>query len=536
MGRLGSSPIHTAAFLARLSTYPFKRDRDLLASGFLIGFSLGCSNVVECTRIPVNLPSARALPDVVRQKIAFEVKAGRVAGPYTSPPMTPMRFSPLGLVPKREPGSFRLIHHLSWPRGQGVNNAIPDELAAVTYTKFDTVVTRIHNFGKGTLLWKADIKDSFRLLPVRKSDQQFLGFSFDGQFFIDLCLANGVKSSCRIFEKFSTFLNFCAETGITDNQKIYHYLDDFLGMIKASAVHEPSQFDYFKLLCAELNIPLASHKLEGPCTSLIFLGLEIDTVLMQVRIPSAKICVARSKLLEFLGVKRISLRRLQSLLGTLNFLSRAIRPGRAFSRRLFDLCKTGRSPVHRIRIPKSARLDAVMWLSFLQEFNGITPILAHQWDGIETLRMATDASSTFGYGAYFQRQWFLGAWPVDLGRRSMALLEIFPIVLAIRTFGEVLKNRRLIVFSDNEAVTRIINKQSSRCANIACLLRDLTLSCLRYNIVLQARFLRSEENKIADALSRGDVAKFRFLAPDAQVLPTPTPSLDALLLKLKFGD
>ena len=177
-----------------------------------------------------------------------------------------------------------------------------------------------------------------------------------------------------------------------------------------------------------------------------------------------------------------------------------------------------------------------MWLCFLQEFNGITPILACQWDDFATLRMATDASSTFGYGAYFQKQWFLGAWPADLGRRSMALLEIFPVVLAVRTFCEVLRNRRLIVFSDNDAVTKIINKQSTRCATIACLLRDLTLTCLRYNIVLQARFLRSEENQIADALSRGNLEKFRFLAPEAQVLPTPRLHLHALLLKLRIGD
>ena len=183
VGPIGRSPINLAAFLARLSTYPIKSDRELLASGFQIGFSLGCGNVVECTRIPANLPSARVHPDIVRQKIALEVKMGRVAGPYKHLPMTPMRCSPLGLVPKREPGSFRLIHHLSWPRGQGVNNAIPDELAAVSYTKFDTVVTQIQNFGKGTYLWKADIKDSFRLLPIRKSDQQYLGLSFEGQFF-----------------------------------------------------------------------------------------------------------------------------------------------------------------------------------------------------------------------------------------------------------------------------------------------------------------------------------------------------------------
>lgn len=43
------------------------------------------------------------------------LRANRIAGPFTQPPFPNIQVSPLGLVPKKSPGEFRLIHHLSYP-------------------------------------------------------------------------------------------------------------------------------------------------------------------------------------------------------------------------------------------------------------------------------------------------------------------------------------------------------------------------------------------------------------------------------------
>ena len=61
-----------------------------------------------------NLKFALQQPEIVRQKIRTEVKAGRVAGPFDCRPISNLRVSPLGLVPNKEPGQFHLIHHLSY--------------------------------------------------------------------------------------------------------------------------------------------------------------------------------------------------------------------------------------------------------------------------------------------------------------------------------------------------------------------------------------------------------------------------------------
>jgi hypothetical protein len=51
--------------------------------------------------------------------------------------------SPLGLVPKKDPSNFCMIHHLSHPKGQPVNDCIPTELSSVQYTRIQDAILGI---------------------------------------------------------------------------------------------------------------------------------------------------------------------------------------------------------------------------------------------------------------------------------------------------------------------------------------------------------------------------------------------------------
>ena len=57
----------------------------------------------------------------------------------------------------------------------------------------------------------------------------------------------------------------------------------------------------FKNLCAEIGVPLAEDKTVGPTTCLTFLGLEIDTVQMLVKIPASKSLELQVLIQEFLS-------------------------------------------------------------------------------------------------------------------------------------------------------------------------------------------------------------------------------------------
>ena len=68
-----------------------------------------------------------------------------------------------------------------------------------------------------------------------------------------------------------------------------HYLDDYLFGGKKDTRHCSCLMNSFFGRCSDFGVPIAVEKTEGPCTVLVFLGLEIDSILMQVRIPMDKI-------------------------------------------------------------------------------------------------------------------------------------------------------------------------------------------------------------------------------------------------------
>ena len=144
-----------------------------------------------------NLKSARDRPEVVWQTIMKEVEAGRVAGPFDTNPLPALRVSPLGFVPKKEPGEYSLIHHLSYPPDESLNDFIDQKLCSVQYTQFDAAINMVQELGKGCLLGKSDIKSAFRLLPVSAFDYDQLGFMFDGKFYFDKAMPFGCSIACK---------------------------------------------------------------------------------------------------------------------------------------------------------------------------------------------------------------------------------------------------------------------------------------------------------------------------------------------------
>ena len=74
-----------------------------------------------------NHKSARDDIATLKMKIQKELDAGRVAGPFDKPPLPNFQVSPLGLVPKKVPGEFMVIHDLSYPNGDSINSSVSKE-------------------------------------------------------------------------------------------------------------------------------------------------------------------------------------------------------------------------------------------------------------------------------------------------------------------------------------------------------------------------------------------------------------------------
>lgn len=68
----------------------------------------------------------------------------------------------------------------------------------------------------------------------------------------------------------------------------------------------------------------------------VFLGIELDSLLIEARLPADKLEKAKSWVARMLTHDVIAYDNLQSLTGFLSFAAKVVLPGRAFLRRLFD--------------------------------------------------------------------------------------------------------------------------------------------------------------------------------------------------------
>ena len=94
-----------------------------LIDGFTFGFRLGFMGDKRYLESS-NLKSALSQPQDLSAKLDKERAAGRIAGLFSSPPFPYFPCSPLGIIPKKDLSEFRLIHHLSYPKGSSVNDYI----------------------------------------------------------------------------------------------------------------------------------------------------------------------------------------------------------------------------------------------------------------------------------------------------------------------------------------------------------------------------------------------------------------------------
>ena len=93
----------------------------------------------------------------------------------------------------------------------------------------------------------------------------------------------GLRSAPKIFNAVADTLNWhLHRAGIPI---ICHYLDDYIIVTPSDRALCIKFIEIIHCECDRLGIPIATHKSEGPTTCIIFLGIEIDTMSGQLRLP-----------------------------------------------------------------------------------------------------------------------------------------------------------------------------------------------------------------------------------------------------------
>ena len=563
------------------------QETEFIRQGFSQGFDIGYAGPEIRSSKADNIPLRIGTKTQLWNKLMKEVKLKRVVGPFSSIPYEHYIQSPIGLVPKAG-NKTRLIFHLSYDFSHKLSNGdddkslnfhTPKHLCSVKYNDIDHAVTAILKlvFGnertavefarnsmpsrkppKMVFSGKTDISSVFRLVPLLCKCWKWLIMktqhpeSGEWKYFVDKCLPLGASISCAIFQRVSDALKYLIEFHTSAWNRITNYLDDFL-FIALTLIRCNFLIQEFLNLCEEIGVPIALEKTEWATLQIVFLGILLDGEHLSLGIPLEKCNRALYLLNSMLSRRKATVKELQTLCGYLNFLNKAIFPGRTFTRRMYAKYSTMMPPpspvtkkncdavlqqfqssfklkqYHHVNLDGEFKKDCEIWVKFLDANIGsvvnrpMVDVLGPERN-FNDIRFYTDTSGArhLGFGCVMETSWFNGSWEpgfIDDCKPSIEYLELYALCVGILTWEHRLTNTRITVFCDNIAVVHMVNNLSAKCVNCMYLLRILVLNCLQFNRRVNVKYISTRNNFLADALSRGQMSQFRKLGLQMNINP-----------------
>jgi len=335
--------------------------------------------------------------------------------------------------------------------------------------------------------------------------------------------------------------------------RLVRYLDDFL-LIADTCVRMQHDLPAAQQLINDFGLVINPDKTEGPSQRIVFLGILLDSVARTLSCTPERVAELRTLLARASASHTIALKALATLIGKLQFAASVLPGARPFVRRMIDTLEHHRRRVLRTYAPSATvaqrtasrhrhlssassrlhfalqhttlwtdrgfRADVRFWLSHLVRWNG-----TQRWRSAQSapLCFGTDAS-LYGFGFYLESTppiaitsaWppslqvgsgFCGLWsPQDANLHSatghMTWCELFAVYAALFTYRTVLRDCCALFRVDNLSGVHILNRQATRSARLAGLLRQIYQIAVDCNISIYAEHRTSESNVLADFLSR----------------------------------
>ena len=126
-----------------------------------------------------------------------------------------------------------------------------------------------------------------------------------------------------------------------------------------------------------VGVPLKWSKVEGPTTELTFLGIVLDTIKGEIRLPQEKLGQLASLVSVWSHQKTCWKQELLSLIGKLAHACKVVKHGCTFLRRMIDTAQRARQLDHWIHLTVEFQSDLPWWVIFLPLWNSRSMLEVH---------------------------------------------------------------------------------------------------------------------------------------------------------------
>ena len=254
---------------------------------------------------------------------------------------------------------------------------------------------------------------------------------------------------------------------------LLHYLDDFLTMGHPHSPERQHNLHTLIQVCHLLNVPLATQKVESSTPCLDFLGIILDTICMETRLPEKKITRIFHAVDNWLDKRNATKREILSLVGLLQHAAKVVRPGRIFVRRMYNVAAKVQEMDYYTRLNKEFRSDLYWRHTFVTSWNGISFLQVASGNSTPQATIQTDASGTWGCGVFFEGRWLQWQWTQEWLPIPIMAKVMVPIVLSCAVWGRQLSYKTVLFQCDNTGIVAAVKKGTAREDLVMHLLRSL---------------------------------------------------------------
>ena len=365
-------------------------------------------------------------------------------------------------------------------------------------------------------LWKSDIADAYRLLPVSRHWQIKQIVTIDGERYVDHNLCFGSSASPGIFISFNSLVGWIAKN-VKGLDYLFEYVDDSSGcnLLGDTLFYEPygkyfpSNQTRLLWLWDELGIPHKPHKQVFGCP-LTIIGIEVDPNRMTLTLPQE----SKQRLVEELkfwvakppksSSGSFKLKYWERLTGWFNWALNVFPFLRPALCNVYAKMNGKHNKEQRVYINNAIRDDFLWALSHIERSDGVQLFKSISWSpSVADFVIYCDACPEgmgFWYPAF--KDGYYAPTPVNVPSNVIFYYETLCVVSAlVNVASRAPHGSKILIYTDNLNSVDIF--RSLHCLPSYNHLLRLAMDVLIENdFSLRVLHVPGEDNIIADALSR----------------------------------
>ena len=379
--------------------------------------------------------------------------------------------------------------------------------------------------GEVVVLFKGDYGRYYRQFLVCPSQSPFLAVGWREEKYADRSWSFGNRGACGGAQRFSSAVSWFFRTKVPPRpgavnsgincqcpgpchcgcNQMEPYVDDSIGV--APKIHATFLFNSFLELVDRLGLQLSATPghVTPPATAVVALGLLYDTESNTVSLPADKLSSILEMLAEWRAKSSATPKELATFAGRLLWVCNVVPPGRVFLGRVLATKRHADSCDKRIKLDSDFKLDVEWWQSMVGPWNGRSFLVP-----IQSADVSLDASSDGwldggpGIGGYnfVNHQFFATGVPPFMSEWYIGNLELFAVIIAMSIWGKDWGGHSVHLLTDNEGVRFLLQNGRSRDTLRLHMARAIVGRQFRGNYRIETSRISTEQNTIADALSR----------------------------------